>query len=230
MADTKNERMQMFSCDGNFLREIALNSEPSSLAFTEACDVLAFLPDDDNKLSLFTEGGQLIRHINHSHLKRPVHLSVGSDGHIITCDWRDKKIKVLSPDGKDWLLSFSAPGCDSIPSCAVYDQVKFFVSYPYASCVKVFNNAGVYLYDIGSKGSGDGQLSVPTGLVIDKFNHLIVCDRGNKRLQLFTLDGKFVTKVEGQFFDGSRLQYIATSSSGYLFVTDYDKNCFYAFR
>ena len=195
-----------------------------------AGDVLACIPADDNNLSLFTEGGQFIKHINDSHLKKPFHLSVGSDGRIITCDWEDKNIKVLSPDGKDLLLSFSAPGCDSDPWCAVYHQDKFFVSYFYAHCVKVFNNTGVYLYDIGSKGSGDGQLNGPVGLAIDKSNRLIVCDPGNKRLQLFTLDGKFVTKVEGQFFDGNALTYNATSSSGYLFVADFHKNCVYVFR
>ena len=230
VADSNNSKIQMFSSDGNFLREIVLNSGPSSLAFTVAGDVLACSPDDDNTLSLFTEGGQLIRHINHSHLKKAFHLSVGSDGRIITCVLEDKKIKVLSPDGKDLVLSFSAPGCDSYPWCAVYHQDKFFVSYAFAGCVKVFNNTGVYLYDIGSEGSGDGQLNGPIGLAIDKSNRLIVCDPGNKRLQLFTLDGKFDTKLKGQFFDGKGLRFCATSSSGYLFVTNFDKNCVYVFR
>ena len=209
VAGIIDNRIQVFSSDGNFLREIVLNSEPYSLAFTEAGDILACFPLRTGKeLSLFTEGGQFIRHINHSHLKCPIYLSVGSDGRIITCVLEDKKIKVLSPDGKDLLLSFSAPGSDSHPGCAVYHQDKFFVSYSGAHCVKVFNNAGVYLYDIGSEGSGEGQLSEPCGLAIDQFNHLIVCDRGNKRLQLFTLEGNFVTKVEGQLFEGSVLCYI----------------------
>ena len=230
VADTKNKRIQMFSSDGNFLSDIVPNSKPSSLAFTETDDVLVCFPEDDNKLSLFTEGGKLIRHINHSHLQVPIHLFVRSDGRLITRNLGGNKIKVLSPDGKDLLLSFSAPGCDSIPCCAVYHQDKFFVSNSGAHWVKVFNNTGVYLYDIGSEGSGDGQLSRPTGLVIEKFNHLIVCDRGNKRLQLFTLEGKFVTKIEGQFFENSNLVNAAVSSNGHLFVTDLNKNCIYVFQ
>ena len=231
VADTGNKRIQMFSCDGNFLGEIILNSGPYSLAFTESGDVLAcFLFSDDDKLSLFTEGGQLIRHINHSHLKNPFHLSLGSDGRIITCDMEDNKIKVLSPDGKDLLLSFSAPGCDSFPCCAVYHQDKFFVSYAEAHCVKVFNNAGVYLYDIGSEGSGDGQLSEPFGLVVDKFNHLIICDSGNHRLQLFTLDGKFFTKIVEQLSDNSCPSFAAISNNGRLFATDWKKNCIHVFQ
>ena len=229
VADFNNKRIQMFSSHGDFLREITLDNQP--LSFTESGDVLAYVAvGDDDKLSLFAESGQFIKHISSSHLNTPAHLSVESDGRIITCDWEDNNIKVLSPDGKDLLLSFSASGCHSNPCCAVYHQDKFFVSYPDAHCVKVFNNAGVYLYDIGSEGTGDGQLSEPAGIVIDKFNHLIVCDSGNKRLQLFALDGRFFTKIEGQFFDNIGLFTAAVSNNGHLFVTDLEKNCIYVFQ
>ena len=186
VAGSENKRIQMFSCDGNFLREIKLNNKPGSLAFTESGDVIVCVPDDVIKLSLFTEGGQFIKHINDKHLKDPIDICVGSDGRIITCNWEDKQIKVLSPDGNDLLQSFIAPDCDSEPWCAVYHQDTFYFSYLSAHCVKVFNNGGVYQYDIGCEGSGDGQLRFPFGLVIDKFNQLIVCDTGNKTATFYT--------------------------------------------
>ena len=122
-------------------------------------------------------------------------MSVTTDGHMIVCDWGDKSVKVLSPDGTELLQSFSAPYCAVPPSFAVCHQDMFFVSYGRALCVKVFSKEGVFLYDIGSGGSGDGQLNEPDALAIDKFNNLIVCDYGNNRLQLFSLDGKFVNSV-----------------------------------
>ena len=95
----------------------------------------------------------------------------------------------------------------------------------------VFNNAGEYLYDIGSEGSGNGQLRFPIGLAIDKFNRLIVCGKINHRLQLFTLDGKYVAKVAGSFFDhNSFLAGCAVSNTRHLFVTDYNKHCIYVFN
>ena len=171
VAELNNKRVQMLSFDGNFLREIALEARTSSVAFTESGDLLSIVASGGNKLSLYTEGGQFIRYISDEHVKMPWYISLGSDGRIIISDFVDKTIKVLSPDGKDLLQSFRAPGCDVVPWCAVYQQDKFFVSYSEA------NNAGEYLYDIGSKGSGDGQFLCPTGLAIDKFNRLIVCDR-----------------------------------------------------
>ena len=191
----------------------------------------SYVVRDHNNLVLYSECGQFIRCISDEHVKKPTYISVGSDGRIITCDRKDKTIKVLSHDGKNLLQSFSTPGCDEEPFCAAYLQDKFFVSYPIANRVMVFNIAGVYLYDIGSEGSGDGQLAVPTYLAIDEFNLLIVCDAGNGRLQLFTLDGKFVAKVAGSFFDHtSHLIGFAVSNTGHLFVTDGNKHCIHVFN
>ena len=231
VADSSNERVQMFGFDGNFLREIALEGETSSVAFTESGDLLSNVNSDDNKLILYTEGGQFIRYISDEHMKIPWHISVVSDGRIITCDYDDKTIKVLSPDGKNLLQSIRAPGCDVEPFCAVYQQDKIFVSYPEADRVMVFNNEGEYLYDIGIEGSGDGQFLSPFGLATDKLNRLIVCDAGNSRLQLFTLDGKYVAEVAGSFFDhNTHLAGCAVSNTGHLFVTDKNKHCIYVFN
>ena len=231
VADTNNSRVQMFGFDGNFLREIAMDGGTCSVAFTESGDLLSNVARRDSKLSLYTEGGQFIRYISDEHVKIPWHISAVSDGRIITCNKDDKTIKVLSPDGKNLLQSFSAPGCDGEPWCAVYQPDKFFVSYPMDHRVMVFNNAGEYLHDIGSEGSGDGQFSCPIGLAIDKFNRLIVCDMGNRRLQLLTLDGKYVAKVAGSFFDhNSYLFRCAVSNTGHLFVTDFKKHCIYVFN
>ena len=213
VADSELKGIQMFSSDGTFLRTIKLRNEPFQK------DILAHIPDEAVcKLSLFTETGQFIKYISDKHTKTQVHLSVPSDGHIIICD------------GKGLLRSFSALGCDLSPRCAVYHQDTFFVSYPYANCVKVFNNAGVYQYHIGCEGSGDGQLSYPTGLVIDKCNDIIVCDAGNKRLQLFALNGTFLRKIQNRCFDYSYLCYSAVSNEGNLFVTDFEKKCVHVFQ
>lgn len=164
-------------------------------------------------MSVFTERGQFVKQIG-EHLIDPYRVFVTNDGNMITCDFGHKTVNVLSPDGTQLVRSFSAPDCDEFPSFAVYHQDKFFVSYQEAHCIRVFNREGVFLYNIGSKGSGDGQLSCPIGMVIDKFNNLVVCDSGNNRLQVFALDGKFVNSV-----DEMELPYsVAVTKDGHVLV------------
>ena len=220
VADMWNKRIQLFSSEGKFPREIKLDGVPWSVAFTDSGDLLTLVPKSYNKLRVFSEEGHFIKHINDKHLDEPRRLSIASDGRIIISDSWDKKIKVLSPDGNDVLQSFSAPDCDKSPECAIYHQNKFFVSYLFVNCVKVFDKTGVYLHDIGCKGSNDGQFNGPRGLVIDKYNRLIVCDSSNQRLQLFTLSGKFLSKIDGQYFKNGFPSYVAINSGGSLIVAD----------
>ena len=232
VADYSNKRVLMFGFEGNFLEEIALKGNPRSLAFTESGDLLvcALLEVLSRRIFLFTENGQFISYIGGEHIKRPYYVSVSSDGRIITSDSDDKRIKVLTADGKNLFQSFKAPGCDETPDCVVYHQDKFFASFSLRCRVMVFNNAGEYLHDIGSKGSGDGQFSYPQGLAIDKLNRLIVCDVGNSSLQLFTLDGKHIAQIAGSFFEGGYPRYAVISSTGHLFVTDSRQHCVRVFH
>ena len=232
VADRNNKRIQMFSFEGNFLREIALKGNPRSLAFLESGDLLVrvFLDWFNSRIFLFPENGQFIRYIGGEHVKAPYYISVSIDGRIITSDFKDKRIKVLTADGKNLLQSFKASGCDETPDCVVYHQDKFFASFSSACRVMVFNNAGKYLYDIGSKLSGYGQFFETTGLVIDKFSRLIICDAGNRRLQLFTLEGKYISQITGSFFQGGYPRRAVTSSTEHLFVTDSLHHCVHVFH
>ena len=231
VADCRNNRIQLLSCEGNFRREIRLDDgELYSVAFTDSGDLLTLVPKSDNKLRLFSEKGEFIKHINDKHIGDPIHLSIASDCRIIITDSSDKNIKVLSPDGNDLLQSFSAPDCDVSPICAIYHHYKFFVSFYHANCVKVFDKTGVYLHDIGCKGSNDGQFNGPFGLVIDKYNRLVVCDSGNHRLQLFTRDGKFLSKIKGHYRQNCYPLFVAVNRYDSLFVADGKKDCFFVFH
>ena len=232
VADYNNRRIQIFSSDGDYLREIVFKHKCAIVAFTNLGNVIAVVfAGDQLQISLFTENGQFIKHINAKHLKAPFHVSVGSDGYIVACDWaKNSVIKVLSPDGTRLLQSFLASALDETLYCTVYHHDTFFVSDAKSNCIKVFNKEGMFRYNIGCKGSGDGQLSYPAGLAIDKLDNLIVCDAGNRRLQLFTLDGKLVTKIEQHFSeDGGAPSYVAMSNNGYVFVTDHKKACVHVF-
>ena len=227
VTDTENDRIQIFDFEGRFLG-VKL---PASFVFTGSDgDFIYSVVEDNERIFLCTENGQHIRSIDRKQLNEPTCVVLENDGRLIICDLKGKKVKVLTPDGKHELLSFSAPGCDVGPVYAVHHREKFFVSYPDANRVMAFNNRGEYVHDIGSEGSGDGQLMFPSGLVVDKFDHLIVCDTGNRRLQLFTLDGKFITRISESFFENGGLASCAVSNHGHLFVSDIDNNCVYVFN
>lgn len=190
----------------------------------------------------FDENGQFLNSITNHNLNDPFKLTITCDDHMVVSNRGDKSIKVLSPDGTELVQSFSASDCEESPWVGVCHLDMFFVSYPSAHVVKVFSKEGEFLYDIGSERSGDGHLSKPLGLVIDRFNNLVVCDGDNSDLKVFTLDGKFVNKIISDNKDfvlmtsdcrDCALKYpcsVALSSNGKaLFIGDSAKNCVFIF-
>jgi hypothetical protein len=69
-----------------------------------------------------------------------------------------------------------------------------------SSYVNQYNSKGEYIRTFGGKGKEAGQLDCPHGILVDvrgKEPVLVIADRGNKRLQRFTLDGKHIDFVNG---------------------------------
>ena len=240
VADYDNKRVQLFDENLKYLRTIGGGTgsqtgaavkigDPLSVAFLRNGDMIVTHGDGiSRKMSVITDGGQFIEQFS-EHLIYPlgVFVKTDDDGHVIVCDPGDCKIKVLSSDGAELLQSFSAPGCNTRPCYVFYHHDMFFVSYPEFHYVRVFNKEGVFLYNIGSEGSGEGQFTRPWGLVVDAFENLIVCDCDNQRLQMFTLDGKFLTSF------GQEIQYpwaATVFKNGDLLVTDSEIDSVLVFR
>ena len=212
IAEYRNRRVHLFDRECKYLRTIGdkgLDSErikcPLSVEFTTSDEVIVIHeePFGRSKIFLFTEHGDFIKVIS-QRLINPSSVSVRDDGHMILCDSGDKSIKVLSRDGTGLVQSFKGPHSLDYPTSAVYHENKFFVLYNLHNYVTVFNNEGLYLYDIGKEESVVGSLR--KSFTIDAFNNLIVCDKDNSSLHVFSLDGKYINSFnEGIYLPGPSL-------------------------
>ncbi|XP_022809254.1 tripartite motif-containing protein 2-like [Stylophora pistillata] len=235
VVDTLNNRLQVFDENLKYLRtiggevgsptgEAVMIDHPLSVAFLRDGDMVVIhsIECSPTHMSLITEDGQFIRKFS-ERVFRPstVFVRNGDDGdHVIACDKADRKIKVLSPDGVQLLQFFGDPDCDDSPACVFYHCDKFFVSYHLANCIKVFNEEGEFIFNIGCEGSGEGLLNYPCGLVVDAFDNLIVCDNRSNRLQMFTQDGEFLSS----FYQEIQSPWgMAISKTGDLLLTDMGK-------
>ena len=81
----------------------------------------------------------------------------------------------------------------------------------------------MYFHDIGCEGSNFRLFGYPTGLVIDKYNQLMVCSVNNGRLQFFTLRGKLLGTMWDKYFNNGSPRYVAISNNdSNLLVADLD--------
>jgi hypothetical protein len=78
----------------------------------------------------------------------------------------------------------------------------FFVGDGYGSHHMLrFSQSGKFLGEVGRPGHGDGEFDTPHGLFIDtrgKEPRLVVADRGNRRLQTFSLSGEHLRTIKDE--------------------------------
>lgn len=237
VAGYSSKRIQIFDKQWKYQKTVGGGGSQRGPRVQNALDIghpisVAFLRNDDlvfsreeiahkEQMSVFTAHGQFINRFS-DHLVRPLSVFVKPEGkgHVIVSDVGDRTIKVLSPDGKDLLQEFSPPDCHETAEFVFYHNSMFFASYQREDCVKVFNDDGIFLYDIGNSGSDDQNLLNPVGLAVDKFNQLIICDTGNYRVQVYTLDGDFLYSITDEIAIIESPWFVTASSNGDVLITD----------
>lgn len=110
--------------------------------------------------------------------------SGNSGGRIVTC---------LSPSGKLYTISteVKGKGFQSFDGMAVCGD-SLFVTDAQRGCFYVFNlRNGEHLATHSSKGTAEGQLKNPQGIVSDGVEYLYICDSANNRISIFSIHGIF---------------------------------------
>ena len=98
--------------------------------------------------------------------------------------------------------------------------------------VEKFTNAGVYVSQFGTAGSGTSsgtsiQLNAPVGLTVDSSNNIFVADTGNSRVQKVNSSFVFQTAFGANTGTGGSLQNpydVALDAAGNAYVSDYGQS------
>ena len=204
VADCLNHRVQVFDCNGTFLRSFGHKGEndgefkcPFGIATDK--DRKIFVADQNNqRVQIFSWEG---RHLGSfgdkgsldSQLSNPWGLCLDKTGNIIVADTGNKVIKIFTPDGK-FVKKIGEQGPFSHPVHCVECGEYFIVSDRGEHCIKVFNREGHFQYKFGKEGKGDGEFYYPGYLLVNESQHLFVCDCWDHRVQVFELNGKFIGK------------------------------------
>ena len=238
VTDGDNNRVQIFSSDGTYLRSFGSMgdqegefNEPTGIAYLNNGNTVV-ADSENNRLQIFTEQGEYLTQIggegNLDHqFNYPWGLSVDSDGNIIVADSNNKLIKIFTPSGQ-FLRKFGGEDLLVDPCHCIRKDQYFIVSDWGDHSIKVFNTDGDFLYKFGNEGEGDGEFYGPKYLSVDKAGHLMVCDSANDRVQILELSGKFIANFE--LMSDRIEEYVgpvstAVLSDGRIVVSDYCDSC-----
>ena len=204
VTEIGNNRIQIFSSDGTFLRSFGKKGDkqgefnfPTGIAFDKNGHIVV-VDGNNHRIQVFTEQGEFLSQFGEQgsldhQLQDPYGLSIDSDGNYIVADSNNKLIKIFSPSG-EFLRKIGGEGCFSFPyHCMQYDNY-LIVSDNKDHCIIIFDRDGNFLYKFGMHGKRKGEFNEPRCLSVTKAGHLMVCDTLNHRVQVFELSGKFLAK------------------------------------
>ena len=132
----------------------------------------------------------------------------GGDEFLYLCDFKRHLFTKTTLDGKELWRKWAPEDCDGYrtpdefcpTNTAVAPNGDFYIADGYGkSFIHQYDKDAKYIRSFAGKGSEPGKTDCPHGIMVDLRGgqpSLVVADRGNRRLQYFTLDGQhtgFVT-------------------------------------
>lgn len=129
-------------------------------------------------------------------IRLPAGLATDRLNQLYLADYGSSKIFVFNKLGSV-LRCFGNKGSElgelNIPRSVAVDRFdRTYVCDSFNNRLSVFDASGSVLYTFGEKGSSPSQLVNPSDIAIDnQFGIVFVCDRGNRRVQIYKLSGDF---------------------------------------
>ena len=232
VADYNNDRLQILSSEGKFIRAHSHYSRESGRQFPFicpagiACDAsgnITVVEKGRNRVVILSPAGVILnafgRHgKEQGQFRGPHGVSMDARNRIIIADTMNCRVQVFDQEG-NFLFMFGdkGPGKLNYPCYAIFHEGRFYVADTDNDCVKVFDTRGTFLRTFG-----DG-LCAPSGIAVYKSKYLIICDYSNDCVKVCSLEGRvlseFGTKGEGkdQFFGPEAL---AVTPQGKIAVSD----------
>lgn len=125
-------------------------------------------------------------------LLNPSGIVVDALGIIYVADAQQGKVFGYDRQGRN-LYTIGKKGDLQFPAGLAVDKKrnKLYVADAHAHVVKVFDNMGMFLYDVGTN-RGPGELKYPVAVALDRTGTVYVLDGRRKRVAIYDVDGRYL--------------------------------------
>jgi DNA-binding beta-propeller fold protein YncE len=203
VADPVRGMVVVFDRNGNFVRYVGSYrgepeyARPTGIAIDRQTQRLFLIDTPRNLIFVLDLNGKVLKTIGKQHngtgtgeFDDPTDIAV-NDKHVFVLDRRGTRVQVLdaacNPVGSFDLPHGLDPLVNREDGLGTDLEGNVYVSSFNGSLIRVYSDAGRFLWCIGRPGRGAGEFADPQGLWIDASDRLYVADSGNGRIQLFQL-------------------------------------------
>ncbi len=199
---------------------VAVNSKGHVFAFSRGSTSGPAYAAAAAQLLEFSADGQFLREIGHNlYAWSFAHaVKVDSEDNVWVTDKGSDQVVKFDPDGRVAMVfgrkqeasdestePLKHPKTPLPPVDGMFRQVtdiawdsvgNGYISDGYINArVAKVSHDGEWLGSFGTPGDGPGQLNTPHSIAVDAQNQIYVADRGNRRIQVFDVDGKLLRQI-----------------------------------
>lgn len=186
-------------------------------------DRVYFYQRKDPPIIIFDGDGNFLGGSGDGRLRDAHGIYIGPDDHLYVCNRDEHEVLKLTADGRI-VLTLGHRGRPALQApfnhpadVAVAPNGDIYVADGYGnSAVHRFSAEGRHLGSWGTPGAGRGQFTTPHGIWVDAAERVLVADRENNRVQLFSPEGD----VYGEWGDLYHPMDIYVDRSGTVYITD----------
>ena len=237
VADSGNDRIQIFDLDGNHLSSFGSNGrdpgkfdDPRGIT-TNSTHILV-ADTGNSRIQIFDLDGTHVSQFGsngtgNDQFYSPSGITTNST-HILVADTGNHRIQIFDLDG-NYVSKFGIDGPGNgqfrFPTGITTNSTHILVADSGNSRVQIFDLVGSFVGKFGSDGTDNGQFSSTSGIAVTPIR-ILVTDLNSGRVQIFDLDGSFVGKFgsqgqdNGQFFGPRGI----TTNSTHILVADSGNN------
>lgn len=205
-------------------------------------DNVYVLSRSESPVLVFDRDGNTLRHWGEGLFKRAHGARLAPDGSIFCTDDGDHFVARFSPQGEvlmtlgrkgipsdtgyrhtwDVFQSTSTirrpgPPFNRPTGIAITERGDIFISDGYGNCrIHHFDAAGALLHSWGEAGGEPGHFRLPHDIALDSKDRLLVADRENSRIQIFSQEGELL----GIWHDVIRPTGIGIDAKGLIYVSE----------
>ncbi|CAH1244167.1 TRIM3 [Branchiostoma lanceolatum] len=244
VADTWNQRVQVFDLSGKFCSSFSTTTNPGSLAVqTNGTIVVRSLKE----VKTFSPSGKLVHKFPlGEYCTDPYGLAVQRDGRVVIADPDKHSIFLFEADGtlvKQVGGQGQGEGQFDKPRFVCVDKEdNIIVADKINHRVQVFDKNLNFKHKFGQKGRQPQNMIGPNGVSADSRGNIVLANIGeksgddvggikhSKKLQVFRPDGTWVSTISS---DGDKLKRphgVAVTEDGHVFVADTGHNCIRKYR
>ncbi|MFQ6039855.1 MAG: peptidyl-alpha-hydroxyglycine alpha-amidating lyase family protein [Candidatus Poribacteria bacterium] len=177
----------------------------------------------ERPMVVFDASGNFITSWGEDILKDAHGIFIDAEDNIYCAERNTHVVRKFTKDG-ELLMTLGTPdepGAEGKPfnlptDIALGPDGEIFISDGYGNVrVHKYSPDGEFIMSFGTSGDGPGEFNLPHSVWVDSRNRVMVADRQNNRIQLFTLSGEYISEWGGFrhpddiFIDEDDIVYVA---------------------